>query len=231
MNRILFLFVASLSLFAAEPLRQSAKLTTTNTVDFAPGGTVRVDGSYGCVSVEGWDKPQVEIVVTRLKNDLYTAQERQAKVKKLEAVKVRTDHRSAAELTILTELPKGNWFSRRVRPDLRLGVQMEYQIRVPRNTHVVIRHGNGEVFIADVTGEIEARSSSGDIVVMLPHPGQYAIDARTKLGTIYSDFGEPKHAHLVGERSAIAQPAPARRVFLRTGVGGISIQETTSGGY
>ena len=49
-----------------------------------------------------------------------------------------------------------------------------------------------------------------------------SIDARVKLGTVYSEFGDAKHAsYLMGERLANGS---GTRVYLRTGVGGISIQ-------
>lgn len=230
MTRYLLIPLLSLALFGAEPYRQQPTLTTTERVDFASGGTVHINGSYGSLSVEGWDQPAVEVVVTRVRHGFYPEPERDRRAKKLDEIRVKAERRTATELTISTALSKRGWFARHA-PATALGVDMEYRIRVPRATHVAIHHTGGTVLIADVSGEIEATSTTGDIVVMLPNPGPYAIDARTKVGTVYSDFDDISHAHWIGERSHISKPAPASRVYLRAGIGGISIQETNPGGY
>lgn len=177
-----------LALFGAEPQRN----TTTEVVSFAAGGTVRVDGSRGSVSVEGWDRPEVEVEVTRTGSGIV----------------VKSEKKSEGELEISTRFTR------------RRG-SVEYRIRVPRDCKVAIHHKDGQVLIREVTGEIEATSRSGDIVVMLPE-GKYEIDARSKLGTVYSDFGDIRHRYLVGER---LEDGAGRRVYLRVGVGGISIQD------
>ena len=63
------------------------------------------------------------------------------------------------------------------------GVTTEYQIHVPRASRLEIHHGGGYVFVADVTGDIEATSRHGDILLMLPGPGPYSIDAKSKFAT------------------------------------------------
>jgi hypothetical protein len=78
-------------------------------------------------------------------------------------------------------------------------------------------------------GEIEATSRSGDIVVMLPDPGPYSIDAKSKFGSIASDFaGKTRRKHLVGEQSASVNPSSSHRIYLRMGLGDISIKEVPS---
>ena len=67
-HKLLVVFLSvlevTLPLFGANELKQ-VKITGTERVDFAPGGTIRIRGSYGSVSVEGWDQPEVEIIVTK----------------------------------------------------------------------------------------------------------------------------------------------------------------------
>jgi hypothetical protein len=225
---ILGMFLTGLCLSAAEASRQEPQLSTTEHVNFAPGGTILMDGSYGCLSVEGWDKPEVEVTVIRYLGGFYKDAQRTVTTRKLEAFRVKLDRRSDKELAITTERPRGNLFSRLASN--WEGVDLEYLVRVPRDSHIAIHHGGGTVTIADVTGEIEATASSGDIVALLPDPGPYAIDAKVKMGTIYSDFGDAAHAwYQMGERFAGAKPGAARRVYLRTGIGGIEIQEITPG--
>jgi hypothetical protein len=232
MTRIVAIGLLGLSVFAAEPPRQQPELTTRAHFDFAPGGTIRVNDSFGCLSIEGWDRPEVEVTVTRYGSGFYAGQARERKVQKLEKVKVNAERRSAKEIVISTQLPPhSRWFTVPFSSATRAGADVEYLIRVPRASHLAIHHGHGSVIIADVSGAIDASATSGDIVVMLPDPGPHSIDAKTKVGTIYNDFGDPKHSNLIGERFASEKAATAQRVRLRTGIGGISIQEITSGGY
>lgn len=217
-----------LSLFAAGPLRQRPQVVTNEHANLAPGGTVRIENSYGDVSVEGWDRPEVDLTVIRSQTGLYGEQESARLTQNLQKVHVKLESKSAGELAISTEFPsKSGLFFAPLPPKTRVGVEMEYRLRVPRDAHLVIHHKDGHVLITDVTGEIEATARSGDIVALLPEAGHYAIDAKVKVGTIYSDFGDAKHLdYLLGERFATGE---GRRIYLRTGVGGISIQRLGSG--
>ena len=85
--------------------------------------------------------------------------------------------------------------------------------------------GSGYVWVGDVTGDIEVNSHTGDMVVMLPDPGPYSIDARTRMGTVSSDTaGSIVHQFLVGSRFVHASQAPSRRIQLRMGRGSITIK-------
>jgi len=106
-----------------------------------------------------------------------------------------------------------------------LGVTVEYTILVPRVSHLVIHQDHGYVWVSDVASEIEVYSHTGDMVVMLPDPGPYAIDARTRLGSVSSDLaGEGHKQFLVGTRFVRASGVPARKVYLRMGRGSITIK-------
>jgi hypothetical protein len=58
---------------------------------------------------------------------------------------------------------------------------------------------------------------AGDIQLRLPEANAYAIDARCKIGGVYSDF---TGGHGAGASS------PAIHAYLRVGVGGIQILKT-----
>ena len=74
------------------------------------------------------------------------------------------------------------------------------RLRVPRDSRLVIYHGGGNILIDNVTGAIDATNREGDIAVMLPGPGPYAIDARSKMGTVISDFAGKAHVrYFIGE--------------------------------
>lgn len=213
--------LAGVSLWGAEALYEQARLVTTDHLNFAPGGIIRINGSWGCLSVEGWDRPEVEVTVTRYGSVFYPPARREGAAKKLARVKVQVERKSDHE-TAVTTTGGGHWKT----------IELESVIRVPRDSHIEIHHGGGQVIITNVTGDIHASAKEGDITAMLPDPGPYAIDARTRLGTVYSDFGDPTHTwYLVGERFDAAKPAAAKRIYLRTRVGGIEIQEMAAGGY
>src|SRR4051812_866380 len=37
----------------------------TQHIDFAPGGAIHIDGSYGILRIEGWDRPEVAVTITK----------------------------------------------------------------------------------------------------------------------------------------------------------------------
>jgi hypothetical protein len=90
----------------------------------------------------------------------------------------------------------------------------------------VIHHDTGYVWVSDVTGDIEATSHTGDMILMLPAPGPYAIDAKNRIGSITSDFvGAGLNQFVVGTRFARAGEGSSRRVYLRMGRGSITIKQ------
>ena len=205
-----FLLTASCLLAKGPETNRQASVTSTDRMSFAPGGTIRVNDSSGHVMVEGWDQPEVEITVVK---SMPYGYDKDRAAKELEGVRINTEHVSPTELAISTV------------PSHRGKVVVDYQIHVPRDSRIVIHHVGGYVLVSHVSGEIEATCRRGDIVLMLPDAGPYTVDAKTKFGTILSDFGGDAHAqHLVGERFSSANPAPSRRIYLRMGFGGITIK-------
>jgi hypothetical protein len=130
----------------------------------------------------------------------------------LDAVRVVTDRRSDTELAISTPV--------------KCGAKIEQHVKAPRDSRLVIHHGAGFLMVSRITGDIEASSRSGDIVLMLPDPGPYSIDAKSKFGSVTSDFPGTAHSEkLIGERFATASASPSRKINLRIGFGGIAIKE------
>jgi hypothetical protein len=179
----------------------------TETVDFAPGGTVRIDRADGYLSIEAWDEPKVEITTNT------TAKAR-----------IETSRPSTAELVIRTELTHHPNFAKRA---LHVGIHADadYVIRVPRNSRLVVTHANGYVGITGVAGDIEAHDRRGDIVLLLPDLAKCEIDARTKIGVVTSDAdGRMSNRRITGETFA-SGGQQTRHVRLRMGFGGITIKE------
>jgi len=209
---------------AAKLPKPDMPVVTTERVPFAAGGTIHVTGSAGELNIEGWDRAEVEITVTRSTYRTDTPQQQDLAKRQLSAIKVTAERKSATELAIHTAFPqRGFWAEVAHRPP---DVQIEYRIRVPRDSKLVLRHSSGDVLVYDVAGDIDASVRIGDIVMQLPAAGQYAFDARCRFGNVYSDFGGNYHiAYPASERFAQAGPAPAKRVYLRVGIGSIKIQK------
>lgn len=214
-------------LFGEGGSKKLVQATNTQHVPFQPGGTIHLNRSYGSLSVEGWDQPEVEITVIKSLDNLYDAKEQAEATKRVESVHVTADRRSDTDLEISTVAPH---YSRWTHPfGSTGGVMVEYQIHVPRNSKLVIHHGTGDVFVTNVTSDIEATGHAGDITLLLPGTGQYSIDAKSRIGTVSSDFdGDSQRRRLVGTRYAHTTPAPAHRIYLRMGLGGITIKESPS---
>jgi hypothetical protein len=221
---VLFAF----TLFACWPVvaQQStlahSRVTTTERLPFEPGGAIRLNHSYGDLTIEGWDHPEVEI--TMIKSLPYGLKERHPgeNMRRIEGVKIVTRRASGNELEISTNLPASAGLLRRFRST----VAIEYRIHVPRSSTLAIDHGTGSVLVSDVTGDIDATCHRCDIMLMLPDSGTYSIDAQSKLGTVISDFeGTPQiRKYRLGERYNFALAGSSRKLFLRVGFGGITLK-------
>jgi len=219
--------VPSIAAGGADVVGKPSVLTTTDHVNFSPGGLIRIEGSYGTLNIEGWDKPEVEVTVTKSRPLRFgDSPEPDDDKRRLESIAIKTDLKSPAELTISTTLASVHrmWLSPRPRTT-RNDVDADYEIHVPRDSRLAIHHGAGFVQVRGVTGDIQATAGRADILLWLPL-GEYSIDARTKFGIVSSELdGHASNRHLIGEHFARATPAPAHRLDLRVGFGGITIRQ------
>jgi len=219
--------LAVLTSVAEEGAPQSFKVTSTERVNFPPNGTIRINSSHGYLSVDGWDEPQIEVTITKSTDRFYKSAQQEEATRRLERIRVVTERRSETELSITTVLaPRNGTWSPPLPPTTKAGVTVDYWLHVPHNSRLVIHHDTGYLWVSDVTGDIEATSHTGDMIVMLPTPGQYSIDAKSRIGGIMSDFAGASHNRfVVGARFARAGEGPSRRVYLRMGCGNITIKQ------
>src|SRR5579863_4527437 len=220
----LSMLAVTLPLFGADELKLP-QVSNTERVDFASGGTIRINSSYGYLTVEGWDQPAVEITVTKSLRFGGSKNQDQDQPR-LDSVKVVTNRTSPTELTIsTTRAARHSAWPPHLSSTTTNGVRAEYEIHVPRDSRLTIHHGTGMVTVIGVTGDIEAHAGRGDIMLWL-RPGSYSIDAKTKLGTVSSDFaGAALSQYLTGQRFTRVDPPPSHRLNLRMGFGGITIKE------
>src|ERR1700683_3468300 len=154
----------TLPLSAAE---QRVEVSKTERMSFAPGGIIRVNGSYGTLNVEGWDRPEVEIAVVKSTQKYYEPKRREKAVLLLEHAQISAERVSDTELAISTHQDRK--------------ISVDYEIRVPRDSRLEIHHGTGQVLVANISGDIKATGLRGDILLMLPDTVAYSIDAKTKV--------------------------------------------------
>jgi hypothetical protein len=215
-------------LFAgADVVGKPSEITAIDHMEFAPGGTLHIKGSYGVLNIEGWDKPEIEVTVTKSRPLRFGESPAPADDKRrLESIGIKTERTSPTEVTVTTTLASrhGDW-----APPLPASttndVEADYEIYVPRDTRLVIEHGSGVVQVRWISGDIQATARRGDILLWLPL-GSYSIDATTKFGIVSSELdGEAHNRFLVGEHFIRSSPAPAHQLKLHTGFGGVTIRQ------
>ncbi|HTS28576.1 MAG TPA: hypothetical protein VMH81_22045 [Bryobacteraceae bacterium] len=206
---------------AAKVPLEPVQIVSTSKAELSSGGTVRIIGSTGQLDVEGWDQPEVEVTVIKSTYRGTSSKEKQDGTRDLNRLNVSTDRKSPTEVLIRTSLP-GRSITRPLRG--MTSIDLEYHIKVPRDAHLVIRHGSGDVRLENLTAGIDADSHMGDMVVLLPESGHYAIDAKCRVCGVYSDFAGRHHTEdLVGEKFTEQASDSGTRVRLRVGMGGIQI--------
>jgi hypothetical protein len=220
---------------AEKAAKQPFEVSSTQRVNFAPGGSIYLENSFGYLTVEGWDEPEVEITVKKSTDRFYDPEQKDQAGKAFEQIRVVAERRSEKELAITTTLPDRHGLPYSILPSGRIivtmpkkrkmGVTVDCTVHVPRDSRLVVHHDNGYVWVSDVTGDLEVKSHTGDMIVMLPDPGPYSIDAKTRLGSVSSDFAGDGHKQfLVGTRFLHGGSAGARRIYLRMGRGSITIK-------
>jgi hypothetical protein len=192
---------------AGSTLLRAADVVHTERMDFPAGGTLRVNNSFGELSIEGWDQPEVEITTIK------SMKLADSVTRALAQVRIEIQ-KQAGEVVIQTN------FSRRAAAH----VDLQYRIRVPRSARVIVEHKLGEVHVQEVTGDIHATTRQGEVSLQLREPGPYAIDAQTSVGSVISDFpGSVKRLRLVGHQVVETPSTPAQRIYARSGYGDILI--------
>ena len=164
-------------LLGDDAAQQRVQVSKTEKVDFPANGTLRLQNSTGDLTIEGWDEPGVEITTTKSGKA----------AKDFDRVQVSTK-RNGDELVITTEYPHHRAFPYVSPLSTVTNFDLAYVIKVPRNAKLVVKHEDGEVYIEDVSGNIEATARQGLIQLRLVGEVPPAIDARSSLGSVYSDF-------------------------------------------
>jgi hypothetical protein len=218
-------FGACCLLLAEDEPRQKVRVTHTEHMDFPSGGLLRLKNSIGDLIVEGWDRPDVEITTIKTTKAEYDSSKRDKGAEELDQVRLAVE-RHGDELVVTTVFPRHSAFS----PPLRgsTSFELEYHVNVPQSARLVADHDVGEVLVDNLTGDVHVTVLQGAIALRLPEEGQYDIDARSKLGSVTSDF--PGHERmklwLLGHQFIQHASTPAHKLYLRVGYGDIAILKT-----
>src|SRR5215510_11344674 len=78
----------SLPAQAQSVAKREAEITTTQSLEFGARGTIQIVDSFGTVKVEGWDKEEVELTVTKRTQKKYEPKDLAKAMKGLERFKV-----------------------------------------------------------------------------------------------------------------------------------------------
>ncbi len=215
---LLALIVCAVPANAKTPL-QPVDVKTVQSADYTAGETVRITGTAGELNVETWDQPRVEVTLTR--SDYADAKDRDELKKKLERITVTVEKKDGA-IDIQLNVPKRRFWARWLYG--KTDATLTCLVRAPRDAKLVVRHQNGSVLVYGSNADIDASAHFGDIVLQLADPGQYAIDAKVRTGSVYSDYPGNSHGRVtLGENYRSEAGEGAHKVRLRVAIGGISI--------
>jgi hypothetical protein len=224
-------FGTSCLLFAAEAPQQDelthkVQVSETKRVAFPSGGTLRFRNSVGVLTVEAWDRPDVEITTIKSTKAAIGAGELEKARQTLDKVSVSAEQHGD-ELVVTTTFPRHRPFRLPYPLSGKTGFNLEYRIKAPASARIVADHTLGEVNIYGVTGDIQVTVAKGQILLHLPEEQKYSIQARCDFGSVNSDFSEPERRTrwLLGHISAETAAAP-HKLNLKVGFGDIVILKT-----
>src|SRR5262245_12681349 len=209
--------------------KREAEITTTQSLEFGAKGAIQIVDSFGTVKVEGWDKEEVELTVTKRTQKKYEPKNLAKAAKGLERFKVTMEPVGETSMMVISTRYLSWTPARMFRGKTNL--KLDYLIKVPRQSTLLIKHGIGEVEVNNVSGDIEATASIGEISLRLSEDQSYAVDAHVRIGDVSSEFGQTTKRQglfAVGAKLAGEPSTPTRRIFLRVGIGDIHVAKMRS---
>ena len=202
-------------LLADDGTSQKVRISHTERMDLPSGGLLQFKNSVGELTVEGWDRPDVEITTIKSMPPEYPPQNRQKATSELGRVQVSVE-RQGSDLIIGTTYPR-HWYRPR-------GFDLWYQVKAPRNARLSVSHGSGEVHIDNLTSDIHVTVHDGGMTLRLPQNGLYDIDAKCDIGDVTSDFqGRDKRKPWLFGHQFLKEEQAGHSLYLRVGFGDITI--------
>jgi hypothetical protein len=226
MTRILAVigFGTALLLRGADEPKQQVRVSNTEHLDFVPNGTLRLTNSIGVLTVEAWDRTDIEITTIKSTKLEYEARDREKETHELDKVHVGAE-RHGDELVVTTTFPR----NRLLHPVAGEGnFDLEYHIKAPNNTRIVANHHVGDVNVDGLVGDIQATLLEGQITLHLPEEERYTITAKSRFGHVNSDFPglQKRRWWLLGHHAENEDSTATHKLNLKVGYGDIVILKT-----
>jgi hypothetical protein len=203
------------------PVTQKVEISHTDTLNLLSGGVLRLQHTFGEVSIEGWDRPQVEIVTIKSTKDFYEAKDLKSATAELQRVHT-TAELSGKDVVITAGFPHVSFPPS--LPWTEPSIDVEYRIKVPMDAAMEIQHGAGEVHLSNVSADVHADVRNGTITLDLAPESQYAIQAKSDWGDVISDFpGKPHRRFWLIGHQFTGKSGGAHKLVLTAGYGDIVI--------
>jgi hypothetical protein len=209
----------------AASAQSPVEISRSQTIPIAPAGTVSIDHTWGEVTVDAWDRPAIEVVVTARSKKAYPDGEAQEMRTRL--ARFGFDMKAVSpEQAIVTGLaPKASL----LKPfGGKSGVSVHYAIRMPRTGTLIMHHGIGEVSVTGLKGDLDVSAGTGSVHIAVPIDPNVAVESAVRIGeiTLATDLrarGESQRKALVGERFSYRPAGANRHISARVGIGSVSI--------
>lgn len=217
--RTSMLALVGLALSVAAAQAATVKETVRESHPLAAGGSLEVSNVNGGVSIEAWDKAEVELIAEK---QAKSRSEQEAK-KYLAQIKIEVT-KTGNGLKIVTKLPKrGNGFvdflfGRHVSANVR------YTLHVPKKAALDVDNVNGNVKVAGTEGKARLLTVNGSVDVIRVAG---TIDVETTNGAVQvTDSRGAVSASTTngGIEVELKKVTPGNNLALSTTNGGVSIR-------
>ncbi|MFH1942269.1 MAG: DUF4097 family beta strand repeat-containing protein [bacterium] len=179
---VVILVFGSVGLLMASTVKKEFK----KRFDFAPGGEVSVKNVNGNICLEPWDEESVE-VYAEIEVKAGSRREAEAFMEKVEIV---IDH-GRGRLSVETDYPKSRGgdsiWDAIFRGGRKPQVKVDFWIKMPSRTNLIVKSVNGRVEARDVEGKAELSTTNGQIQA---EGMRGSVDAHTTNGGIRVELTE-----------------------------------------
>ena len=131
--------------------QQKVTVSTTELIPFANSVSVHLKDTFGEVHVEGWDRNEVEVRLTRSTQKKYAAAAYTSQARRLEKIKLLATKDPSGNLLVETKklpfLTKNN-------------LALEYKVKVPQGIYLKIKHSISEphkLYLRVGIGEVQVK--------------------------------------------------------------------------
>ncbi len=227
-----FLIVATPDALFPRPVQELTK-TEERTFDFSPGGKVQVTGDAGFIRVESWDKNEVFLRYTKR---VWESRRRDAE-KRLEDLQVEiNDQPGQLSIRQIPGFEEDDFdFFDLFDPDrwshTRHSTRIDFELRVPRQCHLVLETDEGDVIVREIDGEVRIDSDEGNLEMENLSHGD--VTAATDEGDIECrklQLDDGRLSLASDEGTLRASDIAARSVWAETDEGDIVLLRIDAGG-